>query len=84
MYKNDSSAEPAHIESEAENPEFVNLEGIPNGTAQRRNSENEEGLEVEDTTDQQTEQGTSTVAVRGLSEILDLHSVIHPPYFIFC
>jgi hypothetical protein len=64
VYKNDSSVEPAIIESEAEKPEFINLDGIPKVTAQRRNLETKESLEVEDTTDQQTEQGTPTVAVR--------------------
>jgi len=64
VYKNDSSVKPARIESEAEKPEFINLDGIPKGTAaRRRNSKNEEGLEVDDTVDQQTEQGTPTVAV---------------------
>jgi hypothetical protein len=64
MYKNDSSAEPASIEFEAKKPEFINLDEIPKVRTQRRNSETEEDLEVEDTTDQQTEQGTPTVAVR--------------------
>jgi transposase InsO family protein len=52
VYKNDFSAEPASIESEAEKPEFINLDGIPKGVAQRRNSEIKEDLEVEDTVDQ--------------------------------
>jgi hypothetical protein len=43
VFKNGSSAEPASIESEVEKPEFINLDGIPKGTAQRRNSEIEEG-----------------------------------------
>jgi hypothetical protein len=38
VYKNDYSAKPASIESKAEKPEFINLDGIPKGTAQRRNS----------------------------------------------
>ncbi len=52
MYKNDSSAEPASIESEAKKLEFINLDEIPKVGIQRRNSETEEDLEVEDTTDQ--------------------------------
>jgi len=63
VYKNDSSVKPARIEVEGKKPEFINLDGISKGAAsRRRNSENKEGLEV-DTADQQTEQGTPTVAV---------------------
>jgi hypothetical protein len=65
LYKNDSSAEPARIEFEAEKPEFINLDGIPKGpAAHRMNSDAEEGLEVDDTTNQQIEQGPPVVAVR--------------------
>jgi transposase InsO family protein len=64
VYKNDSSIESASIESEAEKLEFINLDGIPKGVAQKRNSKTEEDQQVEDTTDQQTEQGTPTVVVR--------------------
>jgi hypothetical protein len=73
VYKNDSNAEPVRIESEAEKPEFINLDGIPKGaTIRTRNSENKESLEV-DTTDQQTEQGIPTVAVsRSLRDIRPL------------
>ncbi len=52
LYKNDSSAEPTSIESEVEKSKFINLDGIPKGVAQRRNSEIKEDLEVEDTVDQ--------------------------------
>jgi hypothetical protein len=65
LYKNDSSAEPARIEFEAEKPEFINLDGIPKGPATHRmNSDAEEGLEVDDTANQQIEQGTPVLAVR--------------------
>jgi hypothetical protein len=70
VYKNNSSAEPLSTELEAEKPEFINLDGISKSVAQRRNSEvdkdseTEEGQEVEEIVDQHIEQGTLTVAVR--------------------
>jgi hypothetical protein len=70
MYKDRSNAEPVNTESEAEKPEFINLDGIPKSVAQRRNSEVDEDQEaeqdpeVEETEEQQTEQRTPTTAVR--------------------
>jgi len=53
VYKNDSSVEPARIESEAEKLEFINLDGIPkSAAAQRRNSKTEEGLNIDDIANQ--------------------------------
>jgi hypothetical protein len=70
VYKNNSSAKPVSTKLEAEKPEFINLDGISKGAAQRRNSEVdkdseiEEGPKVEEIVDQHIEQGTPTVAVR--------------------
>jgi hypothetical protein len=70
-----SNAEPMNIESEVEKPEFIKLDGIPKGVAQRRNSEvdedpeAEQDLEVEETKEQQTKQKTPTTVVRRSTRI---------------
>jgi hypothetical protein len=59
--KNNSSTELVSTGSEAEKPEFINLDGISKGASQRRNSEvdkdseTEEDPEVEETIDQHIE-----------------------------
>jgi len=61
IYKNNSSAELVNTESEAEKPEFINLDEISKGASQRRNLD----PQVEETVEKHMEQGTPTVVVCG-------------------